>query len=60
MTEEEAKRLQCENAYLKDRCAQLQASVADLDARLARANHRQEPSEGKRGRWHLNLMSGGQ
>ncbi|MDB5459221.1 MAG: hypothetical protein JWO72_962 [Caulobacteraceae bacterium] len=60
MTEEEAKRLRYENAYLKNRCTQLETSITDLDAQLARASQREERSEGKRGRWHLNLMSGGQ
>jgi cell division protein FtsB len=60
MTKDETRRLQCENAYLKARCTQLEASIADLDAQLVRTSHREVRPEGRRGRWHVNLMSGGQ
>ena len=60
MTEEEAKRLQCENAYLKDRCLLLEASVTDLDAKLhqlqeGRSTHRAPGSS-----WLSNPLSTGQ
>jgi phage shock protein A len=61
MTEEEAKRLECENAYLKDRCAQLEANVGRLDSQLAQATAQTSAPDGRRrGYWHVDLMSGGQ
>jgi hypothetical protein len=60
MTEEEAKRLQCENAYLKDRCAQLEASVVALSAKLERLQTCQTSPRGSRTGWHSSLLSSGQ
>lgn len=60
MTKDEARRLQCENAYLKDRCAQLEANITDLDAQLVRVGHREQRPEGRRGRWLIDPLSGGQ
>jgi cell division protein FtsB len=60
MTEDEADRLQRENAYLKDRCAMLEHNITDLDAQLCRAASHEERPEGRRGRWLLDPMSGGQ
>jgi hypothetical protein len=60
MTEEEAKRLQCENAYLKDRCVLLEASVVDLGAKLNRMQTGEELPRGSRSGWHATLLSSGQ
>ena len=60
MTEEEAKRLQCENAYLKDRCVLLEARVTDLGAKLHRMQTAAEPPRGSRSGWHATLLSSGQ
>jgi hypothetical protein len=60
ISEEEAKRLECENAYLKDRCAQLEASIADLDAKLERLLAGAKLPRGSRARWHASLLSSGQ
>jgi hypothetical protein len=61
MTDDEAKRLQGENAYLKDRCAQLEASVMDLHAKLCRlqANGNSVP-KGRTTGWLHNPLSSGQ
>lgn len=60
MTEDEAKRLEHENARLKDRCAQLEANITDLGAQLERATTHEERPGGRSGRWHANPLSGGQ
>ncbi len=60
MTEEEAKRLQWENAYLKDRCALLEASVTDLDAKLCRLQQGAAPAKGPGASWLANPLSTGQ
>jgi hypothetical protein len=60
MTEEEAKRLQCENAYLKDRCLLLEASVIDLDAKLIRLQQGQVAHRAPGTSWLANPLSSGQ
>jgi predicted nuclease with TOPRIM domain len=60
ITEDEGRRLQCENAYLKDRCAQLEASVADLEAKLDRLRAGTKLPRGSRTGWHASLLSSGQ
>jgi hypothetical protein len=58
MTEDEAKRLRNENAYLQDRCAQLEASVMDLGAKLVvlQANRDCTP-KGRASSWLRNSLS---
>jgi hypothetical protein len=60
MTEEEAKRLQCENAYLKDRCLLLEACVIDLDAKLHRLQEGEAPHRAPSTSWLANPLSTGQ
>ncbi len=60
MTEDEAKRLLCENAYLKDRCALLEASVTDLDAKLSRLQAGDKPHKVAGKSWLSNPLSTGQ
>lgn len=60
MTEEEAKRLQCENAYLKDRCRLLEASVNDLDAKLHRLQEGKTPHRAAGASWLSDPLSSGQ
>ena len=60
MTEEEAKRLQCENAYLKDRCLLLEASVTDLDAKLNSLQQGAAPHRAPGTSWLSNPLSTGQ
>jgi len=60
MTEEEASRLQCENAYLKDRCLLLEASVIDLDAKLDRLQQGQATHRTAGTSWLANPLSSGQ
>ena len=48
MTDEEALRLQSENAYLKLRCAQLQADVTDLTSDVTRMRQMLERSAAHR------------
>jgi hypothetical protein len=60
MTEEEAKRLQCENAYLKDRCLLLEASVTDLDAKIHRLQEGQTTRRAAGASWLSDPLSTGQ
>jgi len=60
MTEEEAKRLQSENAYLKDRCTQLEANIVDLDAQLVRVTAHEQRPAGRGASWCINPLSAGQ
>jgi hypothetical protein len=60
ISEEEAQRLECENAYLKDRCAQLEASVTQLGAKLASLQTDAKLAKSARTGWHANLLSSGQ
>jgi predicted nuclease with TOPRIM domain len=60
MTEEEAKRLQCENAYLKDRCLLLEASVNDLEAKLHRMQEGQPHHRPAGASWLSDPLSTGQ
>lgn len=60
MTEDEARRLQCENAYLKDRCALLEASLSDLDAKLTRLQTGDKAPRIAGKSWLSNPLSTGQ
>jgi hypothetical protein len=60
ISEEEARRLECENAYLKDRCAQLEASVTELGAKLASLQAAAKRAKSARTGWHATLLSSGQ
>jgi hypothetical protein len=57
MTEDEAKRLHCENAYLKDRCAQLESRVLQLSAQVAQLQEGATRSIRPHSRWHGNWLS---
>lgn len=60
ISEEEARRIECENAYLKDRCAQLEASVTELGAKLASVQTSAKLAKSARTSWHATLLSSGQ
>jgi len=61
MSATELNRLQQENAYLKLRCAQLQADVSDLGAQVGRLQGELERLHGRRaGFTQANPLSGGQ
>jgi hypothetical protein len=60
VTEEDAQHLRCENAYLKDRCGQLEAIVADLTAQVARMQEGLVRPGLPQRRWHGNWLSTGQ
>jgi cell division protein FtsB len=52
--------LQRENAYLKQRNAQLQSDVTDLEAQLERLNRTLERNMARRAEGQPNPLSGGQ
>lgn len=61
MSATELNRLHQENAYLKLRCAQLQADVSDLDAQLSRVQNELERLHGRRATAvQANPLAGGQ
>ena len=57
----ETERLERENAYLKQRCAQLEGDVTDLGAQVGRLTQQLERIAGRReAPGHPNPLAGGQ
>ena len=60
MTDEEAQGLRRENAYLKQRCAQLQDDVTVLGGQVTRLEQQLEGVHARRAGHAANPLSGGQ
>jgi hypothetical protein len=60
MTDEDAEGLRRENAYLKQRCAQLQGDVVDLSSQVTRLEQQLEAVHARRANRRPDPLSGGQ
>ena len=60
MTDADAETLRRENAYLKQRCAQLQGDVVDLSSQVTRLEQQLEAAHVRRANRAPNPLSGGQ
>ncbi|MEH0196503.1 hypothetical protein V7S57_11080 [Caulobacter sp. CCNWLY153] len=60
MTDEDAQAMRRENAYLKQRNAQLQNDVTSLGGQVLRMQQELERLSGRHGGWAPNPLTGGQ